>query len=307
MMNIISIIVLYNCKIKDSKTIISLQRNYKEKPEIFSNFHIIIYDNGAFSQNADLKMPFDFSYINKPDNEGLAAAYNYALGIGEKKSSEWLLLLDQDSDLPNRFIFNLLEDIKYCKANPNVVGLVPRMITNGYVFSPSKVLPGGIHRPIDSRHFGISKSEIFAVGSCSLVNISFLKSINGFNQLFWLDSLDRWLFMMIYSEGKNVFVSNSVVEHDLSIMDYGKSVSAKRYENIMKYETIFMILYKTRKDNIIYYTRLIKRLIFFSIKPSHWKYFLLTFQHLIKLLFKSNNILNSNKSIKNECCYGDKV
>ena len=295
-MAVISIIVLYDCNLKNAKTLNSLKENFFATPDAFADFYTIIYDNGSINQGKGIDFPFEYRYIHKSDNEGLAVAYNFALKEGVKKAFKWLLLLDQDSILPHSFIYDLLEDIQSCQSKSNIVGLVPRMGVDGFNFSPSKVLPGGVHRPIDHNQIGISKSEIFAIGSGSLVNISFMRSVNGFNELFWLDSLDRWLFMKIYKEGKNVFVTKSVVEHDLSIMDYGKSVSAKRYNNIMVYETIFMMLYKSKSDNIIYIIRLIKRLLFFAIDVKKWKYFLLTYEHLKSLIFQSKDqIIKSYK------------
>lgn len=284
-MQLLAIIVLYNCKAEDSKTLNSLIDHLNETPSIFENFRIIIYDNGVMRQEIDSTIPFKFQYVHDPSNRGLAVAYNYALNKAVIDSCDWLLLFDQDSCVPRDFIGKLMLDLDRIQAMDSVVAVVPKMRYKNIFFSPSRVLFGGVHRPINMGCRGIYESRIFAIGSGSVIRVSFLKKIKGFNELFWMDCLDRWLFHTIETEGRQVFVSDSIIDHELSIMDYDQFMNVKRYSDIMKYETIFMKLYKSKAENYVYYMRLLKRTVFLFFTSNNREYSMMTMQHLLSILF----------------------
>jgi GT2 family glycosyltransferase len=297
-MEIVAIVVLYNCNIEKSQTIISLLNNYKNNKNYFNNFSLIIYDNGEFNQKSKIIIPFQYEYVHDSTNRGLAVAYNYSLKNFKTENNSWLFLLDQDSTLPIDFIYKLKLDLKIVQYNSEVVAVVPKMHHGNYFFSPSKILYGGTMRPIDMTHSGIYKNNIFAIGSGSVIRYTFLKSINGFNEFFWIDSLDRWLYHIINKMGKSVFVSNIILEHELSIMNYGLLLNKKRYINIMKYETYFMFFYKSKTENFIYYLRLIKRTIYLFFKEKNKIFAYLTLNHLVNNLINRKKLLNEQNTSK---------
>jgi GT2 family glycosyltransferase len=286
-MGIIAVVVLYNSTVEESYTIKSLMLNHPEYLDPIKDFHLIIYDNGLVEQEIKMNIPFKFQYFHNPKNEGLAVAYNYALKEAIHGSYSWMLLLDQDSSLPEVFLSNLFDDLNKIADDCRITAVVPRMYYKDNIFSPSKVLFGGLHRPINKNHKGIYKHSICAIGSCSLIKIEFLEMIGGFNEFFWMDSLDRWLFLTIEKNKGIVYVSNSLIEHELSILDYDKFVSENRYNNIMKYETFFMKLYKSKSENFIYYLRLLNRILIFSLSEKNKMYAKLTWCHLKEILFTS--------------------
>lgn len=282
-MQLLSIIVLYNCKLEDSKTLISLVNNYHENPLAFEKFKLIIYDNSLNYQSINITIPFQFEYIHDPSNKGLAAAYNYALNDAINESIGWLLLMDQDSCVPRDFIDTLMLNIAEIQNTNSVIAVVPKVRSKNKFISPARVFFGGARRPINMRHRGVYKYSVHPIGSGSVIRVSFLQNIEGFNELFWMDSLDRWLFHTIETMGGQVFVSDSIIDHELSTMDFDKFVSKTRYFNIMKYETIFMTTYKSRMEIYIYYLRLLKRCIYLFFTVSNKIYSKMTFQHLLSL------------------------
>lgn len=284
-MRLCIVIVLYNCKISNSKTILSLINNFHENPKIFANVRVIIYDNSLICQDIEIVIPFLFTYFHDPSNKGLAAAYNYALNEAIIDSCSWLLLFDQDSQVAKDFIQRLIIDIATIQDVNSVKAVVPIVRHGDCFFSPSKVLFGGMLRPINMKFRGIYESKIFAIGSGSVIRVSFLTRIDGFNKIFWMDSLDRWLFHTIETSGGKVFVSDSIIDHELSVMDYNKLMNINRYSNIMKYESLFMRDYKTKTENYYYYLRLLKRSILLFFTATNRVYSKMTFLHLIDLLF----------------------
>jgi len=286
-MAILSVLVLCNCKIQDSKTANSLLRAYSSKPEAFESFKLVIYDNSPQSQAVPAEMPFQWEYKHDPDNGGLAAAYNYALQRAVDENYEWLLLLDQDTQLPEDFIYELTRVSEDIGEDSDVVAIVPRVFCNKKFFAPSRVLFGGMHRPINQHHRGICNFQVATIGSGVLLRTSFFQKIGGFSTVYWLDCLDRWIFNAIYSAGKKVYVTDSIIEQEMSILDYDKFMTEERYRNIIKYETIFMKSFKTRVENYFYLIRLLKRTFTLLLTVKNKKYALMTFGHLIRLIFCS--------------------
>lgn len=284
-MNLLAVLVIYNCKIEEAKTLKSLLQNYANNPKIFENFRLIIYDNSLLKQTIHLTIPFDHQYIHDRNNEGLAVAYNYALNEAIKTSSPWLLLLDQDSLLPEDFIDNLSSDLSIIGEDTTVTAVVPRMCYKREFFSPAKVLYGGRIRAINMRHRGICTfKNAYALGSGSLIKVSFLHEIGGFNEVFWMDSLDRWLFFTINNMGGKVYVTNSIINHELSVKDYNKFMNEERYRNILDYETLFMKSFMSKPENYIYYLRLMKRVLYLFFTVNNKKYSWITLDHLGNIL-----------------------
>jgi len=289
-MSIFAVLIVYNRRIEETKTFASLLRNYAKTPDAFRDFKLVVYDNGPARQKPDPSAPFELQYFHSSQNRGLAAAYNYALSKAVEASSRWLLLLDQDSSLPDDFIGNLSRELPGIEKTPEVKAVVPKMRYKEEFFSPSRDLFGGTLRPIDMTHRGVCDFSVFAIGSASAVRVSFLQSIGGFNEFYWLDFLDRWLFITIENTGGKVYVTDSVVEHELSVMNYDKFMTEERYANILKYEIVFMRTYKPRLERYVYYLRLVKRVIYLFVTVKNKRYSAMTLRHL------ANVLLNSEKS-----------
>lgn len=279
-MDLLAILIIYNCKGEESKTLNSLLENYAKNPEEFRNFKLIIYDNSPIGQKIGLSVPFEYEYVHDRNNKGLAVAYNYALTKAIASCYSWLLLLDQDSSLPEDFIDNLSCNLATLKKDNTVVAVVPKMRYKKTFFSPSRDLFGGITRPIDMRHKGICTFKVCAVGSGSVIKVSFLQSIGGFNEFYWLDCLDQWLFFTINNMNGKVYVSDSIVDHELSLLNYDKFMDEQRYSNILKYEAIFMKSFHSKADNYFYYLRLLKRTVCLFITVKNKRYSLMTLRHL---------------------------
>jgi len=276
------VVVLYNCHIRKSKTINSLINSYKKfhvkNPK--NKIDLIIYDNSKKkSVYQNLKKLINTNYIHDRKNSGLSKAYNYALNYCIKNKSEWLILFDQDSTLPLNYFDQLYYEIK--KSSNSCVAIVPKVLSNKSMLSPCKVFFGGILRPLSENYYGKNKKEVFAIGSGATILVTYLKEINGFNELFWMDSLDRWLFHTIEKDNYNIWISNIKIKHELSITNYDKYISCERYSNIMKYESIFIRNYRGKFEFYFYKIRLLKRFFFLlsSVKNKNFAY--MTFNHLI--------------------------
>ena len=85
-MKIIIEIVLYNKKINDSTTFISLDNHKTIINQLFSQIELLIYDNSSTPQKFDIVNSFSVKYKSNKKNGGVSAAYNYAFDIAKKKA-----------------------------------------------------------------------------------------------------------------------------------------------------------------------------------------------------------------------------
>jgi len=280
-MNLLAVIVIYNCDICESKTVNSL---LSIKKNVFDRFKIIIYDNSCKEQDIAINFPFQYQYTHSRINGGVVKAYNFAFGIAIKEKFDWLMLLDQDSELNEDYFIKINETLIKINNEDNVVSCVPKIFHGDTFFSPSKVLWGEVHRPIDVSHVGISDREIMAIGSGTVVRTSFLEEINGFNELFWLDYLDQWLFHTIFSNGKKVYVIDSYIKHELSIFNFNKLMNLQRYKNQLKYETLYMKSYTSKLENLFFLIRLTRRSIILLFRTKNSQYFKMTFKQITNIV-----------------------
>ncbi|WP_302373152.1 glycosyltransferase [Enterococcus asini] len=191
---------------------------------------MLIYDNSPEEQTVSFFEEQSVTYIHNSMNPGLASAYNQALSFA--KDFEWLVLLDQDTKLSSSFFYEI------AKAQPTdqVVSLVPRIFSGNQqispVFSNQYVSKKSIY-PKEG-----SYSEIMAINSASVLRVSFLKEIGGFNEEFPLDFLDHWLYWKINDVGRRVQILPVKIQHSLSVLDY-TTLKFTRYQSILAAERLF--------------------------------------------------------------------
>lgn len=251
------VIVLYNQELTACKTFQTLNETLLKKEEdIIKKFEIIIYDNSPVKAAFD-KGDFpnvNISYIHDARNNGLISAYNFAWKTAIENGSEWLLLLDHDTELTYEYVDYVTV---FQEDNRSISAIVPQIFSNDTLISPVSALalrPLKEERPTK----GIVSKPIMAINSGTLVRVSFLNELNGFNIQFPLDYLDHWLFYEIFERGYSVLVLPLKLQHDLSVLNYS-NVSLKRYQSILDSEILFYSLYK--KDLMkAYKKQLLKRI-----------------------------------------------
>jgi len=257
---ILPVLVLYNCTLEISttyRTFIASSHNALRDPSL-----IAVYDNSQLRQVSVAEEAHLFAYKHDPRNSGIAAAYNWAHDIAVSHDISWLLLLDQDSELPLEFLESTLMQLVQCESNPDVVALVPVAQSSSTVISPMRVGFCGL-RVLPASSFGNQRAEIMAINSGAAIRCDFISLIHGFNRDYWLDYLDYWFFYQVYAHRKMAAVSKCVIEHKLSVHDYRHSVSTERYRSILAGEAGFITTYKSKTEIPFYLLRLISRSIKF--------------------------------------------
>src|SRR5450631_3935315 len=114
--------------------------------------HLLIYDN---SSTPRAKPPAGIrrcQYTHNSNNGGTAAAYEAAIEIASVRGIQWLLLLDQDTQLPADFLDQAGIDDVPMSGQQRAVALVP-WVRHGrdLIVSPNRVTRTGTFRPLRPR------------------------------------------------------------------------------------------------------------------------------------------------------------
>ncbi|MEE9099724.1 glycosyltransferase [Pseudomonas nitroreducens] len=257
------VLVIYKQDLTDSESFRSLRENWHLLD--VQDLELILHDNSPTPQPLPLiDATLPVRYHHDPSNPGLATAYNLALRSASQRGSDWLLLLDQDTQLSARYFQELL---RVTQALPPECACVVPLVTDGrHQISP--VDCSGIRAHAQGIHPGCSNTAITAINSGACWRVSWLEASGGFNPEFPLDYLDHWAFQHARDQGQQLYVMESEVRQNLSISARNQ-VSKSRYESIFESEYRFYSRYRT--DLFTSYRRhlpfrLLKQLLLFRDK-----------------------------------------
>ena len=208
--------------------------------------------------------------------------------MAKNNKNDWLLLLDQDSEL-NQTYFDMLRD--FLLSSPtDFVACVPKINCGDKIVSPVFLKNGIMKRNgyLSDLDCG-PHNNIMALNSGTCVSVQYLQSIGGFNNDFPLDYLDHWLYHQMGRDNKNIYVFDTKISHDLSIESFEEKVSLQRYKSIMKSESLYFSRYKERLTAIKYMLLLIGRSLVFYRRFQDKAYAKITIQSILPMfinLFK---------------------
>ncbi len=258
-LRLLAVIVLYKVVSSNSISFLTLEIARRNCLPENLDLKVLLYDNTPDAADPG-ELPPWVQYELAQRNSGLAGAYNRALEITVAEGYDWLLTLDQDSHLPPDFLTRMTEIGKSFAHDASVAAIVPQLSDRGRLLSPVRIrfaqvvqLPRGF--------VGFSRSATHAYNSGSMLRVSALVELGGFNELFWLDYLDAWLYTHLSFLGKRVYVAGDLqIEHELSLLDYDNRLSLARFQNHLQAESAFYDLYRGRLEGMVLTLRLTGRL-----------------------------------------------
>lgn len=229
------------------------------------NCRLIIYNN---SSDIHILSSDKYEVVNARKNEKLFGAYNYALNFATKISCKWLLLLDQDTEITAGYI-EKLDFFLSSNTDANIVAAVPVLVNRNKILSP-KIASSIGWWEYNIKHNGFQQEKIVAFNSLTLINTEFMQSIGGFPSEYPLDMLDHWYYHQISMFDKHVYVLDTKINHNLSLLKYEENISLTRHVNFLEAERRF-VLNELRILHYISYKirlslRFMKQLIFYKNK-----------------------------------------
>lgn len=261
----LAVIVLYKVGPLECESFRTLSKAMKQLNSSDGALHILFYDNTPGGCDPGT-LPNGVRYEAAQQNAGLAVAYNRALEVAEAEGFDWLLTLDQDTSLPEHFLTAVGEIAARIESDNSIAAIVPQLSDSGTLLSPTWWLWNAIPRPIPRGFTGISMRTSSAFNSASVVRVSAVRMIGGYNQRFWLDGSDNYLYSQLYKHGKRLYVAgNIMVEHQYSVLDMNQRVTISRYQNILSAGCAFWDIELGWLAGLDYTARLIWRTFY-----THW-------------------------------------
>ncbi|OOE14447.1 hypothetical protein [Fictibacillus arsenicus] len=293
-------IVLYNQKIDKSITFISLYKTLKKNTELINHINKILVvdnsDNENISKYNREKLEnlndevITVLYLGKRKNLGIAKAYNLAVNILEIENfsnNNWILLLDQDSTLTKELFLGFLQnDKEYMNNNIGIV--MPRVICKQKIVSPLLIKTPFDFKEPSKNIKGIQKKRVTGINSCSFINLNAIKKINGFNEDFPIDYLDHITFWEIQNKGYQVYVLETMINHDLSFFDF-PSVPLHRYKIYLEARLNFIKEISKTNKKPLNRSIFVKDFLFLhckrTIKNKMYKHFVYGSKVFLKFMF----------------------
>lgn len=200
-------VVLYNRRCEDAKSLSAL--NGPDR----SGFAVHIYDNGTIPEIKESNRLYcagqGFVYTDMKGNRGLAAAYNSA--VSDLAGDGRLLLLDQDTTLPDDFFAKLFLSIqKY----PDVPVHVPVVRSRTGLLSPASLRGHRVGRLKDITP-GVY-SDITAINSGMTVAASACATAGAYSEDYFLDYIDHDFIRRYRKTGGRIAVFDAVLTQDFS-------------------------------------------------------------------------------------------
>jgi GT2 family glycosyltransferase len=259
-MEMLIVVVRYRISLEDSQTFASLSKAYLSQPDLIARTRVLIWDNSP-SAPPEVKLPFPFEYRHTGLNLGVSGAYNCALALAEERSCPWLLLLDQDTTLPEDFLSRMLEYARFHEANSRIAAIAPFLICDSQPVSPA-VIRMDHAQPLPLSFSGEHQLPAHAANSGAVMRVSALRAVGGYDEDFWLDYSDITLFHRLYLHGWLLYVAGDIhLQHSLSTNNYDEAMSPERYRNAIAAEGAYWDLYRSRRDNLALTARLSLRAI----------------------------------------------
>lgn len=278
--SIIIVVVLYKCKIKESKSIITLSdsiKNYNNE-----QLDLVIYDNCPI-YNIDMDLTglssFNIKYIPDENNSGVSKAYNTASQIGKDLGKKYILLLDQDTEISQNYFCDL------SKIDDIYTLVVPVLKDKGKIISPCKYILGrgsilnyseckeGIHL-LKKRNF---------LNSGSLISITLFNKLNGYDENIPLYFSDFNFFNRLKKIEKQYYQMNTIFSHEMSSNDENNLDAFKnRFE---LYCDGARKCYYSRSGKIIMFINVLLRAIKVGIRHRTFDFLKITIKKFMPNLF----------------------
>ena len=125
---------------------------------------ITVVDNTPGGQPSGV-LPPGVQYWARPNNPGLAGAYNEALRAAAREGFAWLLTLDQDTRLSADFLERMLQAKNQHENNDLVAAIVPHIHDGGRPISPFRFRGGFLPVVLPETASGVSGPHTSALNS----------------------------------------------------------------------------------------------------------------------------------------------
>lgn len=254
-----AIVVVYNKKCENSLTLNAIKK-YNRK------INVIVFDNSEKNfNNEDYCNKNNYKYYTMNKNMGLSKAYNYVLKNIDKNPNDYLIVLDDDTDLNDQYFEEVFEQISLNKYDI----LLPIVKSNDIIISPSKIQFNCRVKTIKNIN-EVNNKNITAINSGMVVRLSVYEKVI-YNEDMFLDYIDHDFMKQVRINEFKINILNSEIIQSFSRNEKGSLKGALFRFNI--YRKDFKIYCKNCNRMIFYYINILKFRIKQCIKYRSFKFF----------------------------------
>ncbi len=195
---ILCVVVLYGMRLKESP---SYGAVCGQTARCGAEVEFYIHDNSP-DADAEAAADAEIVYRHCPGNCGLSAAYNAAARYAEQEGFGWLLLLDQDTQIPDGFLHAYVDAIG---ENPEALRVfAPRMAhPNGRPLSPIRKWRWNLWPKVSEG--AVPMKRYLLINSCLCVETRAFLECGGYDERVWLDFSDLQFVQRLQRAGTRRF------------------------------------------------------------------------------------------------------
>lgn len=179
----------------------------------------VVSDDASPATFDELLRSSPVSVIRHRERQGIARSLNIGLATALESDAQWLLTVDQDSDLPAQYVDHLLATAKSAQEAGLLVGVVAAQTVN---------IPGadlGYPARYEAGH--LVTAEVFQSGS--LWSVAALAEIGGFDESFGIDAVDAAACLRLRERGYRIVLADGTSFHHrygagIPIRAFGRTV-----------------------------------------------------------------------------------
>lgn len=230
MLKIYAGIVTYNPDIELLKKNINAIYNQVEE--------VVIIDNGSenlLKWKKELELKYvRITIISNNQNCGIAKALNQICCFGLKKSYNWVLTLDQDSISPDNLVRCMKENL-----DNNIAVIAPNIIYKNNEEYIDKSIKG-------------CRDVEWVITSASLTNLLVWEKIKGFDELLFIDGVDRDFCIRANRSGYRIIKDYDIcLLHELGNLKcrryFGRTIYVTNHSKFRKYYMARNVIYLDKK------------------------------------------------------------
>jgi len=234
-----AVIVLYRMAAEDSPAYCSLIEAQRNLGATGERVQIVLWDNSPSAQEPRHLSP-KIRYLHDPRNLGLANAYNRALEIASSEDFDWLITLDQDTEVPRDYLTLLAAAARLCVDRSDIGAIVPQLAAGHRQLSPYYFAWRFLPRWYRSGYQGVPKDPVFAFNSGAMIRVAALQQIRGYDPRFPLEYSDTAMFHKLHQHGKRIYIAGNIQpKHEFSLIEMDRLLSGQRYRRTMLAESAF--------------------------------------------------------------------
>ena len=199
-----AIIVLYNKSILDSNTYNSIKRRN-------NRIKLIVFDNSTMDYgNKELCKENNIDYLTTNENIGLSRAYNYIIDKYNFKDNDYIIILDDDTQLNEEYIE---EAQAIARENKKSVSL-PLIMASDRMISPVKVTFNCRIKTVEDIN-SIKPEKISAINTGMVLKANIFKKIK-YNEKLFLDYVDHDFMKQVRNEKIDINIMHSIINQNFS-------------------------------------------------------------------------------------------